>query len=190
MEQLFPLESSWIVAVFAGTVAIFMLLQLARSLPGQNIAFIAVVLLTSGALLQWWLAKYTRMEVIGPMWCFLAGGALLWLAVVLSARRLAQFILRPWRRADYYGIWLLAMSAVATAAFQFGWPCLDFDPEMGPVDLSKAAIMAGIRGGATLILLAVLSPWFIRKRPRKSRSQLAQQPEKQAEQDAGEQARR
>ena len=190
MEQLFPLESSWIVAVIASAVAIFMLLQLARSLPGQNIAFIAIVLLASGALLQWLLAKYTRMEVPGPLWCFLAGGALLWLAGVLAARRLAQFIFRPWRRGNYYGLWVLAMSTVTAAAFQFGWPCLDVDPEMGPVDMSQAAIMAGIRGGATLILLAVLSPWFIRKRPRKSRSEFAQEPENQAQQDAAKQARR
>ena len=170
-------------ALAAGAVALIMLLQLARSLPGQNIALIAVILLAGEGSLQWVLAKYARTEVTGPMWCFLAGAALLWLAVVLAARWLAQFILRPWRRANYYGIWLLAMSAVTTATFQFGWPILDSDPEMGPIDLSRAAIMAGIRGLATLILLTALMPWFIRKRPvsRADRSELAQEPKNQAQ---------
>ncbi len=184
MEELFPLESSWIVAFVAGAVALIMLLRLARSLPGQNIALIAVILLAGEAALQWFLARYVRMEVRGPMWCFLAGSALLWLAAVLSARRLAQFILLPWRRARFYGIWLLAMSAVTTALFQFGWPILDSDPDLGTVDLDKAAVLAGLRGLATLVLLTCLTPWFIRKRPlsrRAGRSELAQQPKKQAQ---------
>jgi hypothetical protein len=183
MEELFPLESSWIVALAAGALALIMLLQLARSLPGQNIALIAASLLAGEGVLELFLAQYGRVEVTGPKWCYLAGAALLWLAVVLSLRRLAQFILRPWRGGRFYGIWVIGMSAVFTAAFQFGWPCLNLDPDAIPIDPGRAAIMAAVRGGATVVLLTGLAPWFIRKRPvsQANKSELAQQPKNEAQ---------
>jgi hypothetical protein len=183
MEELFPLESSWIVALPAGAMALIMLLRLARSLPGQNIALIVAGLLAGEGLLELFLAGYSRVEVTGPMWSYLTGAALLWLAVVLSVRRLSQFILRPWRRRRPYGIWLIGMSAVFTASFQFGWPCLNLDPDVDPIPPGRAAIMAAIRGLATVVLLTGLAPWFIRKRPvsRAGRSELAQQPENEAQ---------
>jgi len=230
MEELFPLESSWIVALAAGAVALIMLLQLARLLPAQNIVVIAAGLLAGEALLEFFLAKIGKTKVTGPMWCFLTGSALLWMAVVLSARRAGQFIMRPWRRRKNYGLWLLGISAVLTMVFQGGWPCISnpalVDPQAaalasgvpvepeGTSDLGaprkdsamsetpaekdseeiltaplRVALMAAIRGVGTAILLAGLSPWFIRKRPvpRADGSELAQQPEKQAQQNADEQ---
>jgi hypothetical protein len=183
MEELFPLESSWIVALAAGALALTMLLRLARSLPGQNIALIAASLLAGEGVLEFFLAKYARIDVTGPMWCYLAGAALLWLAIVLSVRRVARFILRPWRGGRWYGIWVLGMSAVFTAAFQFGWHGLNLDPDAIPIEPDRAAIMAGIRGLATAVFLAGLAPWFIRKRPvsRAARSELAQQPKNEAQ---------
>jgi len=183
MQELFPLESSWIVALAAGAIALLMLLRLARSLPGQNIALIAASLLAGEGVLEFFLAKYARIDVTGPMWCYLAGAALLWLAIVLSVRRVARFILRPWRGGRWYGIWVLGMSAVFTAAFQFGWHGLNLDPDAIPIEPDRAAIMAGIRGLATAVFLAGLAPWFIRKRPvsRAARSELAQQPKNEAQ---------
>jgi len=179
MEELFPLEASWIVAVITGTLALVMLWQLARSLPVQNIVLIAVSLLAGEGLIDWLLVKYRWTEMDVPMWKFVGGAALLWLAIVLSCRSLAQFILEPWRRERFIGLWVLAVSGVLTALFQFGWPC--FNPE--PVDEGRAAIMAGIRGLATVVFSACLSPWFIRKRPvsKAEKSKLAQQPENKTE---------
>jgi hypothetical protein len=184
MQELFPLESSWVVALCAGALALIMLLRLARSLPAQNIVLIVAGLLAVNGLIDFFLAKYGWVDVTGPLWCYVAGAALLWMAVVLSLRRVAQFILHPWRGGRWYGIWVIGMSAVFTAAFQFGWPCLlVLDPDALPVPPDRAGIMAGMRGGATVLLLTGLSPWFIRKRPgsRARRSQLAPQPEKEAQ---------
>jgi hypothetical protein len=179
MEDLFPLESLWMVDLATGALALIMLWQLARALPAQNIVLIVVSLLVGEGVLGWSLAKYARIDVIGPMWFYVGGSALLWLAVVLSARRLAKLILGPWRRAKYYGVWLIILSAIATAAFQYGWPRLDPDFH----NQQKAAIMAAIRGGTTAVFLVALMPWFIRKRPvsRARRSELAQQPKNQTQ---------
>jgi hypothetical protein len=185
-QDVLPLESTWIVALVAAVMAIIMLLQLARALPGQNILMIVVGLLAGEALLEFLLAKLGRTPVTGPMWVFLTGAALLWMAVVLSARRLGQFILRPWRREKYYGFWLIAVSATVTGLFQFGWPRFD-NPDL--VGVHRAALMATLRGLGTVIFLVCLTPWLIRKRPvpQPAKSELAQQPKDEAEQDAGEQ---
>jgi len=164
MQELFPLESSWIVAVASGAVAIVLLLQLARSLPVQNILLITAVLLGAEAALGYFLINLSRTEVTGPLWCYVCGSALLWLTVVLGARWLAQIILRPWREEKVYGWWLLGMSGVGAALFQFGWPGLNPDE----MDMGVAAELAAIRGVTTIIVLACLTPWLIRKRPRHS----------------------
>jgi hypothetical protein len=186
MEALFPLESLWVVALASGAIALAMLLLLARALPAQNLVMIIAGLLAGGGLLQFLMFKIDPVTMTGPMWCFLAGGALLWLAIVLSARKLAQIVLRPWRGNEYYGLWLIAATALETAVFQFGWPSLNPDDIITP---RRAMFMAVIRALGTAILLAALTPWFIRKRPvsRADRSELAQQPENQAEQNADEQ---
>ena len=183
MVELFPLEASWVVALVSGILALSMLLWLARSLPGQNIAVIAGGLLAGQAILEYFLNTYEEVEVLCPMWCYLGGAALLWLAVVLGLRAVAQFIMGPWRRGKYYGMWVIGMTAVFTAAFQYGWPCFNLDPDAIPIGQGRAAIMAGIRGLATAVLLAGLAPWFIRKRPvsRAARSELAQQPKNEAQ---------
>lgn len=190
MEALFPLESSWIAALAAGVIALIMLLRLARSLPGQNILMIAAGLLVGEGSLELLQIQISQITVTGPLWCYLAGAALLWLAVVLSSRRLAQFILRPWRAEHYYGIWLITASAVITALFQFGWPCLNAQTiGARAIDSGLAAGLAAIRGAATAILLVCLTPWLIRKRPysRAARLKLAQQPKDQTQQKADEQ---
>ena len=183
MDNLYPLESSWIVALVSGAITILMLVELTRSLPIQNLILIVACVLVAEAALEHFLANYALVELSGPRWWYLTGAALLWLAVVLSVRRLAQFILRPWRRERAYGFWLIGMSAVFTAAFQFGWPCLNVDPDAEALPPGKALIITGIRALATAVLLTCLMPWFIRKRPvsRSKPSELAQQPQKEAQ---------
>jgi hypothetical protein len=190
MEDEFPLESLLIVAVVAGVMTVIMLAQLRRTLPVQNLVMILISLLAGEVLIELFMVKLARTNVTCPMWCFLAGAGLLWTAVVLSARRLGQFILRPWRGARYYGIWLLGVSAVLTGMFQFGWPRFNNNPLF--VGMPRATLLAVIRGLTTVIFLVCLSPWFIRKRPipRPPLSKLAQQPENQAQQNAGEQTGR
>lgn len=186
--QQIPLECSIVVAVIAAAVACFTLLRLARVLPGQNILMIGVCLLAGQALVEWGMIRLGEEEASGPMGGFLVGAALLWLAVTLGVRWLAQIILDPWRRRRNYGFCLLGLNTWGVILFQFGWPRLW--PE--PVDFKTALIMAGLRGVCTGIFLLVLSPWFIRKRPIpvKRSSELAQEPQNQAQQNADEQASR
>jgi hypothetical protein len=188
MEEMLPLESTWTVAVATGAIALIMLLQLARSLPGQNVVMIAASLLAGEGALELLMIQINGMKVTGPMWCFMAGAALLWLAVVLSARRLSKLILRPWRAGRFYGYWLIGMSALGTALVQFGWPALSVEAvDAKPIGAGVALGMAGIRGVATIILLICLTPWLIRKRPDVGTddSEFTQKPKNYTQQNTG-----
>lgn len=186
MEELYPLESTWIVAACAGAVLILMWYDLRRAtLPLQNILMITICIFAAEAALDHFLANYARVELAGPRWHYLGGAALLWTAVVLTCRRITKFIIRPWRNEKVYGLWLLGMSTVFVFLFQFGWTAVNFDPENDPLPPDKALIIAGIRAGVALVLLTCLFPFFIRKRPLrrkvKADSPTPQQPQQHAQ---------
>jgi hypothetical protein len=182
MDNLFPLESTWMLAAAAGIVVLLMSWRLSRALPLQNLLMIVVCLLVGETLLEWLVTKIGRIDLPDPIWRYLLGAALLWTAVALTARRLAKLIARPWRREKVHWLWILALSAVGTGAFQFGWPLLDPDFVMQ----KKVALMALVRGAGTGVLLGLLGPWFLRKRPfpGQDSSELADEPQDEAEQQA------
>lgn len=186
MENLFPLESKWFVAVPAVALAVFMLWNLSRSLPVQNLILIAVGLLAGEALIDWIYIKYVWLEIDSSTSLYVTGAAPLWLGFVLVLRRLAQFIIEPWRRERFYGLWVIFITGCFVWGVQVGWLLFDPDPPKG----SDATVMGLMRCGATMVYLAALSPWLIRKRPesrKKSRSpepsELPQEPKDNTEQN-------
>jgi hypothetical protein len=186
MEDLFPLESTWMLAVASAILAFFMIRRLAHALPIQNILLIVVFLMGGEAATEWLVIKAGRLDMPDPEWRYLAGAGLLWMAVALTARRLAKLVARPWRKEKVHWLWVIFLSGVGVAAFQFDWPLLDPDFFMR----KRLAAMVGVRAGCTMVLLAVLAPWFIRKRPRRGKdfSELPDQPEDDGDEDAEEQA--
>jgi len=186
MEDLFPLESNWVLAVAAGALMLVMLFRLARPLPLQNVLFIAFCLLVGETLLELLVVKIGKIDLPDARWRYFLGAALLWTAVILVARRLAKFIARPWRKERVHWIWILALSTVGVTLFQIGWPVLDPDFAMQ----KAVAGMAAVRGVGTALLLLILTPWFIRKTAKPGEdefSELADQPKKEAQQQAQEQ---
>jgi hypothetical protein len=179
MQEPLLLESTWYVALVASVVALVMLLRLARTLPPQNLLLIASGLLAGEAVLEFFMLQYSMVTVEGAMWCYLAGAALLWLAVILFCQRLARLIVQPWLRAGYFWHWVIALTAILAGVFQFGWA--SFSPQ--PVPVTRAAVMAGIRAGTTAVLMLGLVPWFMRKRrlPGSPASEFAQEPENKAQ---------
>jgi hypothetical protein len=188
MEELIPLEARWYVASGAAALAVLLLLEMARTLPGQNIVLIFLALLGAEVGLDYYLAnKYLRLELAIPLWWYLTGTGLVWMTLVLAGRRLAQLILRPWRRERAYGFWLLGASGIVVALFQFAWSGINgWVVEGEEVDLPKAGILAAVRGVTAIIFLACLFPWFIRKRPGlpDEASKLPQEPENKTQQNA------
>jgi hypothetical protein len=128
----------WLIVALGGVGAIWLLKELGRSLPLQNLLMIAVVLLAGEGLLEWWLSGYVP-------------GIFLWPGLVLAARKWAQSVLSGRRSARYYGVWLILLAALITTIWQTVWQCI------------LPAIV--LRFLTTVILLVVLVPWFIQKRP-------------------------
>lgn len=188
MEDLFPLESTWMAAAAATLLVLVMLWRLRRPLPVQNLLLIVAVLMLGEWAVEFYVVKVGRIFVPDPRWKYYAGAIWIWTAIVLSARRVAKFIARPWRKEKVHWLWIIFLSALGTMAFQFFWPLLD--PDF--VSKDRLVLMVGVRGLGTLVLLAVLSPFFIRKRPfpGKDSSELPDDPEDDAEENAQQQASR
>ncbi len=173
-------------AVATALVAIFLLRGIAKAVHLQNALLIGAVMLIGEGLIELLTVRLGKIDVPDPRWRYFGGAALLWTAVALSFRRLAKAIARPWRKERVHWIWVMFLGALGTGAFQLWWPVLDPDFFM----TNRVAGMAAVRTGGTLVLLGVLSPWFIRKRARHGRdfSDLADEPEDDAEKNTDQEA--
>ena len=131
-------------------------LSLKRRLPAPNVAgaiaaSAAVAWLCERALSGWGRAL-SDAAALGRAF-FLA---LLWSVVLLNARGVAQFILRPWRSHRYYGFFLIELAGVLAALYM--------------------TVRAALEGGAGWLslgvrllvgwgVLALIAPLLISKRP-------------------------
>lgn len=126
MEDLFPLEPTWMLAVAASVLALVMLRRLIKPLHFQNTAFITVVLMLGQAFIEWLVVvRICKTDLPDPRWRYYAGAALLWMAISLTARRFAKLIARPWRKERVHWLWVIFLSGLGAGAFQFFWPLLE-----------------------------------------------------------------
>jgi len=102
---------------------------LTRGLPGQNvmmasmiIAFIAGVVESVAALTGIPFGPFNYTENIGqelfhPLpWAM----PLVWIVIVLNARGVARLLLRPWRRGQNYGLWIIGVTSALVAVLDLG----------------------------------------------------------------------
>src|SRR5882672_5899233 len=117
-------EGLLVVLATATTVA-----SLGLQLPAQNvmlasilIAFIAGLLQTVGTKTGIPFGPYTYTEEIGQQlfdplpWAV----PMVWLVAMLNSRGVARLILRPWRKTQTYGFWLMGLTAAFVVLFDFG----------------------------------------------------------------------
>lgn len=174
-----PGGNGWLGGVAFGLAAMAALVCVGRRLPLQNVVAVGLVVAglaatVLGVCARGDLPPYT--PEFGPKllrhlpWQM----PLLWVALVLSARDTGRLMLRPWRRARYYGLGLNGVSALLVVGFglafePFGsrvagwwaWP----EPAPGlawfgapwyyPLVWLVLALAAG----------AFATPWLIMKRP-------------------------
>ncbi|MCW5551848.1 MAG: carotenoid biosynthesis protein [Verrucomicrobiae bacterium] len=179
-----PGHSGWpeAVLVLAGTAAT--LLALGRHLPGQNVILAAGVIALSGGLVHTLgvltavpFGPFAYGENAGPRifnvlaWPIPA----LWIIAVLSSRGVARLILRPWRKLQNYGFWLLGVTAGLTVVFdaalepfatrvQSYWLWL---PTRIPVSWHGTPLVNFLGWLlAVLLILAFATPMLINKSPR------------------------
>jgi hypothetical protein len=116
------------------------IVALTRFLPAQNVSFIVVSLAAVEVALEY------RLQSGNFMAC-----AMFWPGLIILSRLAAQRLLRPWRRAHNYGLFLLGVASGEAALAQ---------TFRGPV---TPAMIAG-RFCVTAASLLFLTPWFLQKR--------------------------
>jgi len=147
---------------------------LARRLSWQNALMVLGVmgplaLLGQGLEPLWSSALAHTADSTGGSWT--VGGALLWVATVLTARGVGRLVLRPWRGAPTYGFYLLGVTAALTALLDMDFQWLSADPDLG----WKWRLAEGWAGSAwahsggvilfALVLQVAAAPWLINKKP-------------------------
>src|SRR5260370_27325536 len=99
---------------------------------------------------------------------------LIWIVVVLNARGVARRILRPWRKSENYGLWVMGLTCALAAGFDLGfepfavvvrrywaWTAIASEPAWHGVPWTN---FPG-RAAGTLLVLVVTTPWVINKSP-------------------------
>jgi uncharacterized membrane protein len=174
-EALFPLLA------LAATM-----LALARTLPAQNvfaatativvIAFIAEIISAKTGVP---FGARTYTDGFGPR---IFGGLpwpvpFIWAVAVLNSRGVARLILRPWRKTTKYGLWVIALTCVLAAVFDFNLEPLASAnswwiwrmPKSVPAWHNAPWVSFLAWAVITLLILAFATPWLINKqRPRSS----------------------
>ena len=165
------------------TAAATTLLALARRLPLQNvltagiwIAGLATGILAVGAVTATPFGPFVYTEALGERvfgvvpWPL----PLLWVVLVINARGVARLVLRPWRKTNYYGFWVIGVACALVVLFSLG-----FEPFASRVKTYWLWESAGtVRGWysapwvcflgwflAALTILALSIPWLINKHP-------------------------
>jgi uncharacterized membrane protein len=97
-----------------------------------------------------------------------------WLVLVLNSRELARLILRPWRKTDYYGFWVMGIAAVLTVVL-----VMELEPFATQINefwiWKHSPGMPAWYGApwvnflgwfvTTLIILFITTLWLINKKP-------------------------
>lgn len=156
---------------------------MARQLPSQNVLAASLVILLAAAGMTWLDLKtgvpfgpFTVGDNAGPLlfqtlpW----SPPVIWLVALLNSRGVARLILRPWRKTQTYGFWLIGVTSGLTAVFDvalepFASRVKHFwfwGPTKFPLSW-QGAPMVNFIGWAVvaLLTLAFITPLLINKQP-------------------------
>lgn len=178
-----PVVASWIDSVLLLAATTCSLLGLARRLPVQNVLMTALVIacIAAGVVSFGTITgmPFGSFAFSGRMGAKMFGTLpwtvpLLWLVIILNARGVAELILRPWRRTEFYGYGVLGVACLLVVLLAFG---------LDPFAVKVKAFWIWKGGTSTLrwhtapwmnflgwwitaLLALVFSvPWLINKRP-------------------------
>lgn len=176
-KQSAPVDA-FLLAVAAGaSIAI-----LARQLPLQSVLFAAFIIALIGGAAHGLSARtglpfgpLTFGETSGPQLFYSVPWTLplIWIVAVFNSRGTARLVLRPWRKMKNYGFLLLVVTAVLALAFDFALEPFAAAKHLWRWHPTKIAVTwsgaspLSLLGWAcvTLIILAFIMPYLIRKQP-------------------------
>lgn len=179
---------NWPEAALILLAAVSTIASLARQLPLQNVLLAAFVIAVFGgaahavgALTGIPFGPFTFSDSAGPeiFKTLPVAMPLLWVVVVLNSRGTARLILRPWRKTKTYGFWVIGLTAVLAALFDFALEPFAarvkhywiWTPTKFPVAWYGAPLVDFLAWAlVTLLVLVFVTPALINKQPRKKGS--------------------
>ena len=178
-----PAEGRWLEALLPVLAAATSLLALGRRLPFQNVLVAAVVIVglstaivAVGALsgVPFGPVVYSddfaeRLFAVVP-WPL----PLLWVALVINGRGVARLIMRPWRKTNFYGYWVIGLACLLAVVFDLGLEPFAVQVKGWWIWLSGKSVLSWHTAPwvnclgwfiTTLALVIAAIPWLINKQP-------------------------
>ncbi len=170
--------------------ALSLLVGLARRLPLQNVLFAGAGVLVLAAAVELLNARtglplgLRRVEAGagGALWRMPWFAPWLWLTLLLAARGIARLALKPHRKLQFYGFWVMGLTAllvvfavlaVAPVAPAAGWWRAEVTDRWWSAGWYRHPWLTLPAWGVTsLLLLAFLTPWLLNKKPVKQPTDL------------------
>jgi uncharacterized membrane protein len=125
-----PAEGQWVESLLPVLAVATTLLALGRRLPLQNVLTAAFLIGGIGTLIT---AVAAASGIpFGPIVYGTALGEklfglvpwpipFLWVVLVINGRGVARLIMRPWRKTNYYGYWVIAFTCLLAVVFELGF---------------------------------------------------------------------
>jgi uncharacterized membrane protein len=177
-----PLQNAWAVELLMLVVtAILSVATLMRTLPAENSIMVALYVTVISTILTTIRVKTGLLsgqihfsENVGYKLFGLVpwGFPFLWLTMLVNSRGVAKLILRPWRKANYYGFWMIGVTSLLVLLLT-----LQLEPFSTHVKsywqfTSNGPSWYGIPWMnflgwflSSVIILILTSLWFINKQP-------------------------
>lgn len=178
----FPREGRWIEGLLPLAAATTTLLALARRLPTQNVFTAAAIIATLSTVVSA-ISAYSGVP-FGPIFYTDRLGdsfvgrvpwtiPLLWVVLIINGRGVARLIMRPWRRTNYYGFWVIGFTCLLVVLFDLGFEPFAVHVKSYWAWLTQLNIswystpLANFLAWFTLSLGIVIFsiPWLINKQP-------------------------
>ena len=183
-----PGDSPGIGAGLIVLAAVTSVLSLAKQLPLQNVLAAAVITAFLGGIAFSLTAQPAIAMPFGPIVFQPGAGSKIFSAVpwplpllcviaIFNARGVSRYILRPWRKTKRYGWWVIGLSAVLVTAFDLALEPFAvhaahiwlWQPTKIPATWQGASPLDPVGWFVmTLLILAIITPWLIRKQPGRS----------------------
>ncbi|HXJ60334.1 MAG TPA: carotenoid biosynthesis protein [Verrucomicrobiae bacterium] len=176
-------QGRWIESLLPVTACATTLLALARRLPLQNV-LMAGFLIGGLASIITAVAALSGVPV-GPIYYTermgerIAGVVpwpipLLWVILIINGRGVARLIMRPWRRTNYYGYWVIGLTCLLAVWFDVGLEAFAVKVNNYWLWLGKQSVLrwqtapyVNFLGWfvSALGMIAFTMPWLINKLP-------------------------
>ena len=178
-----PTEWRWVEGGLLVSALFSTLLSLGRRLPAQNVLMTTVVVsglatgfMSIAALTGVPLGPFVYTEHLGDKLFNLVPWPIpiVWVLVIINGRGVARLAMRPWRKTNYYGFWVIGLTCLFAVVFDFGLePFAVYVKGLWVWMASKTALSYYTAPwvnflGWFIIPLSILAfsiPWLINKQP-------------------------